>query len=240
MPHGAIGVRIDNAVDGQQRQGSHDGNDDLDKRARELVPLEHDEAQVDDEPEAKQVVQLGAIGDGVDDVVDGQQRQGAHKPYDGDDDGAGELVPLDDIAEAKQVVPHGAVGVRLDDAVDGQQRQGAHDGDNDLDKRVRKLLPLDDVAETKQVVPDCIISVCIDNEIDGRRWSCVRECNNSDDNGAGELVPIDDEPIAWIDYSRNHRHKATYDYGSLATDYHIPDVIVQHTVIRRALDIDDD
>ena len=43
---------------------------------------------LEDNAEAKQVVQLGAIGDGVDDVVDGQQWQGAHEPDDGDDDGA--------------------------------------------------------------------------------------------------------------------------------------------------------
>ena len=43
---------------------------------------------LDDIAEAEQVVQLGAIGDSVDDAVDGQQWQGAHKPYDGDDDGA--------------------------------------------------------------------------------------------------------------------------------------------------------
>ena len=81
VPHGAIGIRLDDAVDGQQWKGAHDGNDDLDERARELVPL-------DDDAKAKQVVQLGDIGDGVDDAVDGQQRQGAHEPYDGDDDGA--------------------------------------------------------------------------------------------------------------------------------------------------------
>ena len=49
----------------------------------------HDE-EVDGEAieEAFEVVQLGAIGDGVDDEVDGQQRQGAHECDDGDDDGA--------------------------------------------------------------------------------------------------------------------------------------------------------
>ena len=53
-------------------------------------------------------------------------------------------------------------------------------------------------------------------------------------------MPIDDESIAWIDYSRNHRHKETYAYGSFVRDYRIPDVIVQHAVIWRAPDIDDD
>ena len=52
------------------------------------MPLEHDEAEDDDVAEAKQVVQLGAIGDGVDDEVDGQERQGSHECDDGDDDGA--------------------------------------------------------------------------------------------------------------------------------------------------------
>ena len=91
------------------------------------MPLEHDEAEDDDVAEAKQVVQLGAIGDGVDDEVDGQERQGSHECDDGDDDGAGELVPLehdeaDDVAETKQVVQLGAVGDGVDDEIDGQRR----------------------------------------------------------------------------------------------------------------------
>ena len=101
-------------------------------------------------------------------------------------------------------------------------------------------MPIDDIAEAKQVVSDCFVGVCFDNEVDGWRWSCVRECDNTDDNGAREFVPIDDESIAWIDYSRNHRHKETYAYGSFVRDYRIPDVIVQHAVIWRAPDIDDD
>jgi len=53
-------------------------------------------------------------------------------------------------------------------------------------------------------------------------------------------VPIDCEPIAWLDYSRNHQYKSSYDYWSLFPNNRIPDIIVQHAVVWRASDNNDD
>ena len=96
MPDGTIGDGVDDEGGRLEWQYAHECDDVHDDGVGELVPI-------DDDAEAKQVVQLDDIGDRDGRDLDRLEGPQAHKLDEEDDSGASELVCVDDAAHDEEV-----------------------------------------------------------------------------------------------------------------------------------------